>query len=276
LICFSYERKADDPFQKGPWFTLICDQKGNRSPEVAISALLLARFSTIFKNAILRRGYLLSYLGPEENNIGRFELSGFDEEVVSMAVRYLKGSPLIISSEDGDGDAISRHTLKKVVQLSSFAHVFGIQQLQDNAMHSLWHYLITMRMNIDKTEMRALAHDAAPECPARRLLEAMIASQHDVQNQKLLRLHELLKIQTNGPDFQLAKDTLEAAVNDTKQWVKIQLSKYMIVSVCDNRSDNGRTEWSEKLEQSITEAYEWVGLNGRRPDPHEWGVFVPR
>lgn len=145
--------------------------------EVQIPVRPLARYAQNFRLAAWHHGVDCIKLPASESVIGHFKLEHIDQAVFNKVKKYLVENELSIGSQDSTATRISDRNLFTLAQLSSVGHLFGMQDLQDGAMHSLWHYLITMRQEWPKEKLECEMGRMSKGCPAHRLTGKIVQNQ---------------------------------------------------------------------------------------------------
>jgi hypothetical protein len=142
----------------------------DESREVEVSMQLLARFSSQFKKLLQKHDWI--YETNEE--VGRLSLPKINANAARQAVKFLEGGPLVIPATDKEVKTTDDRTISTLVQISSFAHLLGIECLQLPVMHALWQFLV-----MNKQSRRAYPFEKERKrlfsgCPAAIILDECI------------------------------------------------------------------------------------------------------
>jgi hypothetical protein len=175
---------------EGP-YVIFKSEFSENTPKIKIPVRLLARYSTAFEKALLRVGFNESNVGDEVAILAEVEFAKLDQAAIKLILDYFKGEAVIIDLSSGEGNKAKFETFGMLVQLSSFAHLFGIDCLQGVAMHGLWHILVATSQQVTRLVVKEALDCTSSGCPARRLLKAVLKHK-DKETSATARIRQIL------------------------------------------------------------------------------------
>jgi hypothetical protein len=256
---------------QGPFLRFNCKPHRKQTPGLDIPVRLLMRHSIQFEAAMRHAGYYTCDPWSDNKLVGEIEVAEITKTNLTKIQDYLNCKVLVISAGPS-GNEMTTSTLDLATQISLFAYLFDIEELQRIAMHILWHCLITMRQEILYDVLQDKADGLAGDCPAKQLLKSIVKNKHGNATDLVEEPLDYTAFDLNSSSKRAAR-TLEEATSTWKSWAKISLPEDVIQELCRHgiddlwRPGNRMGYLVEELKNKITrQAAEQQG-NKRQEDP---------
>jgi hypothetical protein len=149
---------------------LVCAKFEDEPKEVEVSMQLLARFSSPFEKLLNKH----DWVHETNEEVGRLSLPRIDANAARQAVKFLEGGSLVIPAADKEVKTTDDRTFSTLVQLSSSAHLLGIECLQLPVMLALWQFLVMNKQSRRAYPFEKELKRLFPGCPAAVILQECI------------------------------------------------------------------------------------------------------
>jgi hypothetical protein len=226
----NFVRIVQEDLEVGPMLVLQCDPYGKTDTEIGVRANLLARFS----EKISELAALETWGNPPHNEvIGRITLPNIDANAAQQAVQYLEGGDLMLSASDRMGKKTTLRNLSRLAQISSFAHIFGIVELQRAAMQGLFHFLICYKQEVRESDLRQELARLHSGCPALLILKAGLR-RYETQGSVASTPGESA-VTNPGKGLARVEKFLALAIESETAWIWANLEDRKWKTICKNR-----------------------------------------
>jgi hypothetical protein len=232
LLTFSrFTEEESRELVKGPFLRFNCKPHRKQTPGLDLPVRLLMRHSIQFEAAMRHAGYYTPDPWSDSKLVGEIEVAEITKTNLTKIQDYLNGKVLVIGAGQS-GNVMTMSTLDLATQISLFAYLFDIEELQHTAMHVLWHCLITMRQEIPYDILQDKADELAGDCSAKQLLKSIVKNKHGNATDLVEEPLDYNTFDLNSSSNRAAR-TLEDATSTSKSWAKISLQKMSFRSCVD-------------------------------------------